>query len=82
MKNGEKATVVIKDMPFSTNTTYNYGEYLASCVHTDWCVQMELAKKTDKVKSVMIDPQTSVKSSEKTFTFTYNPEHKELLLVQ
>ncbi|MEO6508449.1 MAG: hypothetical protein ABIO02_00695 [Patescibacteria group bacterium] len=78
MQNGQKATVVLENMPYSTNTVYNYGEYLASCVRTDWCVQMELAKKTDKVQKVIVNPTTPPQEKGLVHTFSYNEKIKGL----
>lgn len=82
MKNGQKATVVIQNMPFSTNTAFNYGEYLASCVHTDWCVQMELAKKTDKVGKVIVNPTTSVHEKGIVHYFAFTSKNSSLVFVK
>ncbi len=77
---GNKTTVIIQNMPFSTNTSFNYGEYLGGCVRVDWCVQMELAKKTDKVKNVIIDPTSFPKKTVEIITFVYDQNHKSLVL--
>lgn len=75
---GQKATVIINNMPYSTQTDYNYGEYLGSCVRIDWCVQMELARKTDKVEKVIINPSSPVITYD-TVSFTYDEHLKSLL---
>jgi len=76
----DKVVVVLKDIPFSTNTKFNYGEYLASCVHTDWCVQMELARKTNKIKRVIINSTLLDHSNDLTFIFRYKSDQKSLIL--
>ncbi len=75
-KTNNQVNVVIRGMPNSSRTTFDFGQYLASCVSSDWCLQAALNRRTGKVKSVIVNQPDYVIKNVETFVFEYDETRK------
>jgi len=77
-----RVVIILNNMPYSTNTVYNYGEYLKNCITVNWCIQMELARKTNRVEKVIINPLHNITDHKTYLEFVFNKEVKRLNFIQ
>ncbi len=77
IEDGQKAEIVYRNMPYSTRTDFNYGEYLLSCTTYDWCMYPALSRRTDKFSSIVVNPGENFVPQEISVSLIYDPaDHK------
>ncbi|MFO0704088.1 MAG: hypothetical protein U0525_05200 [Patescibacteria group bacterium] len=77
-----KVELIIKDMPNSSRTSFVFGQYLASCVSSDWCLQAALNRRTDRISKITVNPTEVLFTSPQAIIFKYNPQNNSVDLIE
>lgn len=80
LKQGEKTEIIINNFPFSTQTNFNYGEYLKSCLSINWCASSLLNRFTNKVEKITLNQSSINDIKNNKIIFNYIKNNKEFLL--
>lgn len=75
---GQKINILVNNIPQSTQIDFTYGEYLGSCISTDWCLLSLMSKYTDKVAKVEVNKEY-FDDQVPTLEFYFDRESRQLI---